>query len=123
MPPLTDKIMAISNNRILKEYFADLAGVDANALSFNGCVRAGLEEAGYSGSISSMLRAWANATAGTSNASVNSALKLAFASAAGSTQSSLSGLVGDFAGESANWESSLQAWEDEARKWNLINNP
>ena len=115
--------MAISNNRILKEYFADLAGIDANTTSFNGCLRAGLEAAGYTGSISTALRAWANATAGTTNASVNSALKLAFASAIGSTQSSLSGLVGDFAGDTANWEASLQAWNSESRKWNLIDNP
>lgn len=123
LPRLADKDMAISNNRILKEYFADLAGIDADGRSWNGCLRAGLEASGYSGSLNSMLRAWANATAGTSNASVNSALKLAFASAEGSTQSSLAGLVGDFAGENANWETASQAWEDEARKWNFIDNP
>jgi hypothetical protein len=50
-------------------------------------------------------------------------LKLAFASAVGSTQSSLAGLIGDFAGENANWETASQAWNSEARKWNLINNP
>jgi hypothetical protein len=115
--------MALSNNTILKEYFADLAGIDASTKSFNGCLRAGLEAAGYTGSLSTALRAWANATAGTTNASVNSALKLAFASAIGSTQSSLSGLVGDFAGDTANWEASLQAWNSESRKWNLIDNP
>jgi len=115
--------MALNNNTILKEFFADMAGIDATGKSWNHCVRAGLEELGYSGSISSMLRAWANATAGTSNLSVNSALKLAFATAVGSTQASLSGLVGDFTGESAQWEDQLQSWNQETRKWNLIDNP
>ena len=58
--------MALNNNTILKEFFADLAGTDATGKSFNTCLRLGLEAAGYSGSISTMLRAWANATAGTS---------------------------------------------------------
>ena len=100
--------MALNNNTILKEYFADLAGVSSSGKSFN------------TGSLNSMLRAWANATAGTSNLSVNSALKLAFATAVGSTQSSLAGLIGDFAGESPNWEASFQSWNLEQRKWNLI---
>ena len=115
--------MAVSNNRILKEYFADLAGVDSTGKTFNTCLRLGLESAGYSGSLNKMLRAWANATAGTSNLSVNSALKLAFATAVGSTQASLSGLVGDFTGESPQWENQLQSWNQETRKWNLIDNP
>ena len=112
--------MALNNNTILKEYFADLAGVSSNDRSFNTCLRLGLEAAGYSGSLNSMLRAWGNATAGTSNLSVNQALKLAFATAVGSTQSSLAGLIGDFAGESPNWEASFQSWNLEQRKWNLI---
>ena len=115
--------MGLSNNTILKEFFADLAGTDATGKSWNACVRAGLEAKGYTGSISSMLRAWANATAGTSNLSVNSALKLAFASATGSTQSSFAGLVGDFAGENANWETQAQAWESEQRAWETFDNP
>tara|TARA_R100000664_G_C2638412_1_gene64606 strand:+ start:27 stop:374 length:348 start_codon:yes stop_codon:yes gene_type:complete len=115
--------MGLNNNTILKEYFADLAGIDATGKSWNACLRAGLEAKGYSGSISSMLRAWANATASTSNLSVNSALKLAFASATGATQASLAGLTGDFVGETPNWEDQLQAWNAEERKWNQIDNP
>tara|TARA_R100001082_G_C4365876_1_gene161909 strand:- start:151 stop:498 length:348 start_codon:yes stop_codon:yes gene_type:complete len=115
--------MALSNNTILKEYFADLAGTDATGKSFNTCLRLGLEAAGHTGSISSMLRAWANATAGTSNLSVNSALKLAFATATGSTQSSLAGLVGDFAGDTPNWADQLQAWNAEGRTYLEFDNP
>jgi hypothetical protein len=115
--------MAFSNNTLLKEFFADLAGTDATGKSFNTCLRLGLEAAGYSGSINSMLRAWANATAGTSNQSVTSALKLAFNTAAGSTQSSLSGLLGDFTGESPNWEAQAQSWNAEVRKWETFDNP
>ena len=115
--------MALNNNTILKEFFADLAGTDATGKSFNTCLRLGLEAAGYSGSISTMLRARANATAGTSNLSVNSALKLAFATAVGSTQSSLAGLVGDFAGESPNWSDQLQSFAQEGRTYLEFDNP
>ena len=113
----------MNNNTILKEFFADIAGIDATGKSWNHCIRAGLEAKGYSGSISSMLRAWANATASTSNLSVNSALKLAFATAVGSSQSSLAGLTGDFVGESPNWEDQAQAWSSEQRAWNTFDNP
>ena len=115
--------MGLSNNTILKEFFADLAGTDATGKSFNSCLRLGLEAEGYSGSINSMLRAWANATAGTSHLSVTSALKLAFATAQGSTQSSLAGLVGDFAGETPNWSDQLQAWNAEGRTYLEFDNP
>jgi len=115
--------MAFSNNTLLKEFFADLAGTDATGKSFNTCLRLGLEAAGYSGSINSMLRAWANATAGTSNQSVTSALKLAFNTAAGSTQSSLSGLIGDYVGDTPNWSDQLQAWNTEGRTYAEIDNP
>ena len=99
--------MALSNNTILKEYFADLAGTDATGKSFNTCLRLGLESAGYSGSLSTMLRAWANATAGTSNLSVNSALKLAFATAVGSP----------------NWSDQLQSFAQEGRTYLEFDNP
>tara|TARA_R100001510_G_C7648202_1_gene205513 strand:+ start:1409 stop:1756 length:348 start_codon:yes stop_codon:yes gene_type:complete len=115
--------MALSNNTILKEFFADLAGTDATGKSFNSCLRLGLEAEGYSGSINSMLRAWANATAGTSNLSVTSALKLAFATAVGSTQSSLAGLTGDFVGESPNWSDQLQSFAQEGRTYLEFDNP
>ena len=109
--------MAVSNNRILKEYFADLAGVDSTGKTFNTCLRLGLESAGYTGSLNKMLRAWANATAGTSNLSLTVALKLAFATAQGSTQSSLAGLIGDFAGDSSNWVDQLQSFSQEGRTY------
>ena len=35
--------MALNNNTILKEFFADLAGTDATGKSFNTCLRLGLE--------------------------------------------------------------------------------
>lgn len=104
-------------NEIIKEYFCDIAGISTNT-NFNDAIRAGLEKLGYSGGLNNMLRSWANSQAGTTNASVTDAYRLAMADMIGESSTFVGDLAKEYAG--VTWDTILTPWEDEHRLWNYI---
>lgn len=106
-----------SFNGLIKEYFMDIAGV-TSARSVNDAIRAGLEALGHSGSLNNMLRAWANDQAGTS-ASINDALKSAFADMVGETSSGLQSMAQEYF-QPTTFAGILVKFSDEDRKFNFI---
>ena len=113
--------MAIGNKKswggLIREYFSDVAGITSQSKSLNDSMRAGLEALGYSGSLGSMLRQWANNQAG-SGTSVNTALRSALADMVGETGTSIGSMMDEYSG--INWNLILTKFEDEDRKWNFI---
>lgn len=116
-----------SINGRLREYFADIAGIDHTVNSTNTCIRQGLEALGFSGSINKMLKDWAIDVSG-GNSSFNTASTRAFVSSLiGESSTSWNTAGREFFGgvlspETANnWENLSVAWEDEDRLWENIN--
>ena len=113
--------MAIGSKRnindLWKEYWLDVAGT-STAKSVNDAMRAGLEALGYSGSLGKMLKSWAVDQGGTS-ATINQAIKLAFADMVGETTEGLSAMMPEYTIHNS-WSSILTKFEDEDRKWNFI---
>ena len=105
-------------NSLLKEYWLDVAG-STTAKSLNDAMRAGLTALGFSGSISKMLKAWANDQAGTSNASISVALKNAMADMVGETVYDVTAGLKEYMGQ-INWNALLIKFEDEDRQWSYI---
>ena len=108
-----------SNNTLIKEYFADMAGVSPQTLTFNTCIRKGLEAAGYTGSLNKMLRDWAIDTAG-AGTSINTAFRLALIDLGGEGYS-INTLIGSALDNTETWATQAAKWEDEDRLWNYIN--
>lgn len=106
----------MSFNGLIREYFADIAGVTGKSL--NTSIRLGLEALGYSGALTKMLRQWAddNSAQGTS---INSALRNLMAEMDGEVGVSIGSMMEEYA--SVNWNVNLTPWEDEDRKWDYIN--
>ena len=107
-----------SNNTLIKEYFADMAGESPAGLTVNTAMRKGLESAGYSGQLTRMLKAWAMDKAG-DGASISTALRLALIEMGG-TGSSIDTLMGQVFDNAGTWENQLTKWEDEDRVWDYI---
>ena len=105
-------------NSILKEYFMDVAGT-TTATSMNDAMRAGLQELGYSGSLTTMLKSWANDLAGTSNASISVALKNAGANLVGESVSDVTETLKELSKE-IKYNDILVQWQEEKRKWSFI---
>ncbi len=107
-----------SNNTLIKEYFADMAGESPAGLTVNTAMRKGLESAGYSGQLTRMLKAWAIDQAG-DGASISTALRLALIDMGG-TGHSIDTLIGQVFDNTVTWANQLAKWEDEDRVWNYI---
>ena len=105
-------------NSILKEYFLDVAGTTTTK-SMNDAMRAGLTQLGYSGSLTGMLKSWANDLAGTSNASISVALKNAGANLVGESVSDVTETLKELTKE-INWNAILVQWQEEKRQWSYI---
>jgi hypothetical protein len=114
--------MAIANkksfNSLLREYFSDVAGISSGSKSLNDSIRLGLEALGYSGSINNMLKQWSIEQGG-SGTSINSALKNAYLDMQGEQGKSINTLSGEYF-SNINWNTILIKFEDEDRKWSLI---
>jgi hypothetical protein len=108
-----------SVNKLIKEYFADMAGVSTSGLSLNDAMRKGLEAAGYSGALTVMLKDWAIDRAG-DGTSINAALRLALVDMGGSG-SSINTLIGEVFDNTVTWANQSAKWEDETRVWDYIN--
>ena len=105
-------------NSLLKEYWLDVAG-STTSKSLNDAMRAGLQELGFSGSLTTMLKSWANDQAGSTNASISVALKNAIADMQGETVSDITEGLKEYIRE-INFNSLLVKFEDEDRKWSFI---
>lgn len=105
-------------NSLLKEYWLDVAG-STTAKSVNDAMRAGLIALGFSGSLTTMLKAWANDQAGTSNASISVALKNAMADMVGETVYDVTAGLKEYMGR-INFNTILTKWNDEDRQWSYI---
>jgi len=113
-------------NGKMREYFADVADIDAEDHSTNTCIRKGLEALGYSGSINKMLGDWARANYSGTAYSINTALRAFFAEdMVGEVGTHVNTLASQFfAGETPTplytWEANLTTWETEFRAWENI---
>lgn len=105
-------------NSLLKEYWQDVAG-STTARSLNDAMRAGLEALGFTGSLSVMLKNWANDQAGTTGAPISVALKNAVADMVGETTSGVTDTYKKYVGD-INFNSILTKFNDEDRKWSYI---
>lgn len=105
-------------NSILKEYFLDVAGT-TTSMSMNDAMRAGLTALGYSGSLTTMLKSWANDLSGTTNVSISVALKTAGASLVGETVSDVTETIKELTKE-IEWDSILVKFEEEKRQFGFI---
>ena len=105
-------------NSLLKEYWLDGAAATTSK-SLNDAMRAGLQELGFSGSLTTMLKSWANDQAGSTNASISVALKNAVADMQGETVSDITEGLKEYIRE-INFNSLLVKFEDEDRKWSFI---
>lgn len=121
--------MAESQNSLngrMREYFADVADVDAESYSTNTCIRLGLEKLGYTGSINKMLGDWARANFSGTAYSLNTALRAFFAEdMTGEVGSNINTLARQFfagvgPGESVTWDKMLTSWDAEYRAWENI---
>ena len=105
-------------NSLLKEYFLYVAGT-TSAMSMNDAIRAGLTELGFTGSLNTMLKAWANDQSGTSNASISVALKATVGDMVGATVTDVTEGLKEYVRQ-IGWNSILVKFEDEDRKWSFI---
>ena len=96
----------------------DVAGTTTST-SMNDAMRAGLQELGYSGSLTTMLKSWANDLAGTNNASISVALKNAGANLVGESVSDVTETLKEITKE-INWDAILVQWQEEKRQWSYI---
>jgi len=108
-----------SNNQILKEYFADIAGIDPLTKSINDTIRLALEGLGYSGSLNKMLLAYWTAIGGTGS-SFNTILRTALIELGGVGYSINTLLETALGSTSEVWNTMPGKWEDEYRLWDYI---
>ena len=112
-----------SLNTLLKQFFADIRGVDPQSASFNDIVRLGLEDIGFTGSLNKMLKDWAKDVAD-EGASLNTAFRLALIDMGG-TSKSINSLIGEVmdtgaVGTGLTWDIWGVKWDEEPRHWDAL---
>ena len=107
-------------NSVFKEYFLDVAG-STSAMSFNDAMRAGLQELGYSGSLMTMLKTWANDMQGSSTANlpISVALKKAGQNLVGEDVADVTEGLKEI-GQHIAFATVLTKFEEEKRKFAFI---